>query len=357
MKKIISFILCAVLACSATVVFAGCGSSAESKGEVNVYSWGDYFAPGEDGLMDVIAEFKDKTGITVNLTTYDTNEELYNMLKSSNVSYDVIIPSEYMITKLIKEDMLLELDYNNIPNYSEISERFKKLPCDPDGKYTVCYSWGVTAMVYDKTKVDKKPTSWDTLWDESLKGDILMINNSRDAMAIAMQLCGINPEECTKADVDKATAKLAEQKPLLKKYVMDQVFTEMESGQAAVAPYYAGDIAKMMENNEDLDYAFPEDGSNLFYDAFCIPKSCKNKENAEAFINFMQKPEIAAENCKYLLYGTPNKGALEFLDEDIKDNELTFPNEEYLDKCYTFSDVDDEVYAYMQEQFVKVQAE
>lgn len=358
MKKIISFILCAVLSCSAAVTFAGCGSgSGEKKGEVNVYCWGDYFAPGEDDLMDVVEEFENETGITVNLTTYETNEELYNMLKSSNVSYDVIVPSEYMITKLISEDMLLELNYDNIPNYSNINDRFKKLSCDPDGKYTVCYSWGVTAMVYDKTKVDNKPTSWSALWDENLKGDILMINNSRDAMAIAMQLCGVDPANATKADVDKAAEKLREQKPLLKKYVMDQVFTEMESSQAAIAPYYAGDIAVMMTNNEDLDYAFPEDGSNLFYDAFCIPKSSKNKENGEAFINFMQKPEIAAENCKYLRYGCPNDAALEYLDDEIKNSELTFPSDEYLDKCYVFSDVDPEVYSYMQEEFVKIQAE
>ena len=146
------------------------------------------------------------------------------------------------------------------------------------------------------------------------------------------------------------------QKPLLKKYAMDQVFDEMEGSQAAIAPYYAGDISVIMENNKNLDYAFPESGSNLFYDSFCIPKTCKNKENAEAFINFMNKPEIAAENCKYLLYGTPNDGALEYLDEDIKNSELTFPSDEYVKKCYTFSDVDPEVYAYMQEQFLKIQS-
>lgn len=356
MKKIISFILCAVLIGTSAVFFAGCGSnSADDKGEVNIYNWGDYVANGMDGLLDVVDEFEKETGIKVNYTTYDTNEELYNMLKNSNAAYDVIVPSEYMITMLRNEDMLMELNFDNIPNYKYINDRFKKLSCDPEGKYSVCYSWGVTAMIYDKTKVDKKPTSWEALWDENLKGDILMINNSRDAMAIAMQLCGIDPSKFTKADVDKAAEKLKEQKPLVKKYVMDQVFTEMEGSQAAIAPYYAGDIAVIMENNEDLDYAFPQDGSNLFYDAFCIPKSSKNKENAEAFINFMHKPEIAAENCKYLRYGTPNDGALEFLDEEIKNSELTFPGDEYLDKCYTFGDVDSETYAYMQDQFLKLQ--
>lgn len=359
MKKLLSIILCGILTVSSASALAGCGSGSgsEDKGEVNVYNWGEYIANGEDGLMNVLDEFEKETGIKVNYTTYETNEELYNMLKNTNSSYDVVVPSEYMATRLVRENLLLELNYDNIPNYQYIDERFKNLPCDPESKYTVCYNWGVTAMVYDTTKVDKKPTSWDALWDENLKGDILMFNNSRDAMAIAMQLCGIDPSDFTKEDVDKAADKLREQKPLLKYYVMDQVFNEMENSQAAIAPYYAGDIAMMMSNNEDLDYALPEDGSNLFYDVFCIPTCSKNKENAEAFINFMHKPEIAAENCRYLRYGTPNKAAEEQLEDEIKNSELTFPSGEYLDKCYIFGDVSDDVYAYMQEQFVKIQAE
>ena len=372
MKKILSVILSTVLAGSAALSMASCGSSgsstasdatndsaskAGSKGVVNVYNWGEYMARGDDDTMDVIAEFEKQTGIKVNYTTYDTNEELYSKLTQSNVSYDVVIPSEYMISKMIKENLLLELNYDNIPNYKYISDRFKKLPCDPESKYTVCYSWGVTAMVYDKTAVDPAPKDWDALWNEDLKGEILMFDNSRDAMAIAMQLCGIDPSNCTKADVDKAVEKLEQQKPLLKKYAMDQVFDEMEGSQAAIASYYAGDIAAMMDENEDLDYCLPESGSNLFYDAMCIPKCSKNKENAEAFINFMQKPEIAAENCKYLRYGTPNTDAPNYLDDDIKNSELTFPSEDYLKKCYVFQNVDDEVYAYMQEQFLKVKAQ
>ncbi|MCD8026029.1 MAG: spermidine/putrescine ABC transporter substrate-binding protein [Clostridiales bacterium] len=356
MKKIISIILAAALAASMTAGLSGCGGSYD--GEVNVYNWGEYISNGEDGLMDIIEEFENQTNIKVNYTTYETNEELYNMLKNSNVSYDVIIPSEYMISKLIEEDMLLELDFDNIPNYEYIMDRFKKLDCDPEGKYTVCYSWGVTAMVYDTTKVSEKPTSWEALWDEDLSGQILMFNNSRDAMAISMQLCGINPSSCTTEDVDTAAEKLSEQKPLLKKYVMDQAFTEMETGQAAIAPYYAGDIITMMENNEDLDYAMPEDGANLFYDAMCIPTCSKNKENAEKFINFMQEPEVAAANFEYLNYATPNQKAYDnYIDEDAKNNELIYPSDEYLDKCYVFTNVSDEVYSYMQEQFVKIQAD
>lgn len=357
MKKIFSILLSAVLLGSTAVYFTGCSdSNVGSKGEVNVYNWGEYIAAGQDGLLDVCEEFEKETGIKVNYTTYETNEELYNMLTQSNVSYDVIVPSEYMISKLIRENMLLELNFDNIPNAENLDERFRTLAGDPEGKYTICYNWGVTALVYDKTKVKNTPKDWDALWDKDLKGDILMFNNSRDAMAIAMQQCGIDPTNCTKESVDKAAEKLREQKPLLKKYVMDQVFNEMESGQSAIAPYYAGDIAMMMQENEDLDYCLPASGSNLFYDAFCIPTCSKNKENAEAFINFMHKPEIAAENCKYLRYGTPNLKAIELLDDDIKNSELTFPSDEYLNKCYVFADVDDDVYAYMQEKFVDIQA-
>ena len=357
MKKILCIILGALMLCSCAAMFSGCGDGVGSAGEVNVYNWGEYISAGEYDLMDVIAEFEKETKIKVNYTTYETNEDLYNMLKNSNVSYDVVVPSDYMISKLINEGMLLELDFNNIPNVQYIDERFKKLPCDPDGKYSVCYNWGVTALVYDKTKVKNTPTGWNALWDESLEGDILMFNNSRDAMAIAMQLCGIDPSNFTKEDVDTAAAKLAEQKPLLKKYVMDQVFTEMETGQSAIAPYYAGDIAMMMEENEDLDYCLPEEGSNLFYDAFCIPTCSKNKANAEAFINFMHKPEVAAANCSYLRYGTPNTKAVDYLDDEIKNSELTFPSDDYIKKCYVFANVSDDVYSYMQEKFIKIQAE
>ncbi len=372
MKRITAFLLLLLLtgsllltACSSGNTDAGEGEEDVRgyQGEVNVYNWGEYISPGDDGTLDVIDEFEKRYHIKVNYTNFETNEELYNVLTNSNSTYDVIVPSDYMAARLREEGLLEEIDYDNIPNYKYISDRFKNQPYDPENKYTVPYTWGYVALVYNTDMIEEgKIKGFKDLWSEDYKDTgILMFNNSRDAMAIAMQLCDppIDPgsPSFTREDIDRATDKLIEQKSVLKKYVMDQVFTEMEGGQAAIAPYYAGDIAVMMENNEDLDYALPADGSNLFYDAFCIPKSSKNKENGEAFINFMHKPEIAAENCKYLRYGTPNDGALEFLDDDIKKSELTFPSNEYLDKCYEFSDVDPEVYAYMQEKFVKIQAE
>lgn len=192
MKRIISIVLASAMTATCAACLSGCGGGASADsadaGEVNVYNWGEYISNGEDDSLDIIEEFEKRTNIKVNYTTYETNEELYNMLKNSNVSYDVVIPSEYMISRLINEDMLLELNFDNIPNYDNLMDRFKKLACDPEGKYTVCYSWGVTGMVYDKTKVKTKPDSWDALWNKDLSGQILMFNNSRDAMAIAMQL-------------------------------------------------------------------------------------------------------------------------------------------------------------------------
>lgn len=354
MKKFISIVLALALCTSFAALFTGCGSN--YQGEINVYNWGENISNGEEESIDVIAEFEKEYNIKVNYTNYETNEELYNILKNSNSTYDVIIPSDYMISKLTEEDMLAEIDFNNIPNYKNIMDNFKNLSFDKDNKYSVPYSWGVVAMVYNKEMISQKPTGWDALWNDKYKGNILMFNNSRDAMAIAMQMCGINPAVVTKEDIDKATEKLLEQKPLLKKYVMDQVFTEMEGDQSAIAPYYAGDIATMMSNNENLDYVLPEEGSNFFVDSMCIPKDAKNKELAEKFINFMLEGEIAAANAEYIGYSTPNSAAYDLLSDDIKNNELIYPSDEYLEKCYTFSNLPDDVYTYMQEQFVKAQS-
>ena len=336
------------------------GENIESdQGEVNVYNWGEYIDPGDDEGIDVISEFEKRYHIKVNYTNYETNEELYNVLTNSNSSYDVIIPSDYMISRLREEGLLAKLDFENIPNYKYIMDRFKHPAYDPDDEYSVPYSWGFVAVVYNTDKIEEgSVTGFADLWNPDYKDDgVLMFNNSRDAMAIAMQLCDppIDPGSptFTREDIDRATDKMIEQKSVLKKYVMDQVFTEMEGNQSAIAPYYAGDIYTMMDNNEALTYCLPEEGSNLFNDAMCIPANCKNKENAELFINFMCEPEIAAANAEYITYGTPNEGALELIDEDMLESELINPPEEYLEKCYRFTNLDDDIYSYMQKRFVE----
>ncbi len=357
MKKKICVILCLLIA-TLPLVISGCSVSSEYIGEINVYNWGEYISNGDDGTLDVIAEFEKKYKIKVHYTNFETNEELYNILKNTNSSYDVIIPSDYMVSKLREEGMLSKINYSNIPNYKYIMENYKKSSYDPTGEYSVPYSWCVVALGYNKTMIEEGSVKgFSDLWNEENKGKILMFNNSRDAMAIAMQMCDppINPgqQSFTKADIDRATQKLVEQKPLLKKYVMDQVFPEMENSQAGITPYYAGDIYSMMSNNEDLTYCLPEEGSNLFVDAMCIPASCKNQEYAELFINFMCEPEIALANAEYIGYATPNTAAHDMLDEEVKNCDLIYPPQEYLDKCYTFANIPDDIYVYMQEKFVK----
>lgn len=375
MKRILSLIV-ALLMIGSLIVLSACSSNSADaedgedeeenssavggyQGEVNVYNWGEYISPGDDGAMDVIDEFEKKYNIKVNYTNFETNEELYNVLTNSNSTYDVIFPSDYMVSRLREEGMLAKLDFDNIPNYKYIDERFKNMAYDPDNEYSVPYSWNFVAIGYNTEMIEEGSiTGFKDLWDPQYKDTgILMFNNSRDAMAIAMQLCDppIDPgaTSFTREDIDRATDKLIEQKSVLKKYVMDQVFAEMGGNQSGLCTYYAGDIWTMMENNENLDYCLPEEGSNLFNDAMCIPANCKNKENAELFINFMCEPEVAAANSEYITYGTPNTAALELIDEEMLSSELLNPPDEYLDKCYTFSNLDDDIYGYMQKRFVE----
>ncbi len=355
MKKFICLLLVCLMLLSATLCLGGCGKSYDS--EINVYNWGEFISDGSEGAMDVISEFEEKHNIKVNYTTYETNEQLYTMLKESNSTYDVVIPSDYMVEKLISEQLVQEINFDNIPNYKNISEDYKNKSFDPENKFSVPYSWGVVALCYNVDKVNgEKITGFADLWNEKLKGEILMIDNSRDAMAIAISLTGGDPTNITKADIDKAYDKLIEQKPLLKKYVMDLIFNEMEGSQAAIAPYYAGDIYTMMSNNESLTYCLPEEGSNYFIDSMCIPTCAKNKEGAEKFINFMLEAEVAKANAEYIGYSTPNSAAFALLDDEVKNNPLIYPSKEYLDKCYLFTNLPEDVYNYMQTKFNDVKA-
>lgn len=358
MKKILVFAITIIIIFSSMILSSCQNGAKQYDGEVNVYNWGEYISVGEDGRLNVIEEFEKRYNIKVNYTNFETNEELYNVLKNSNAQYDVIIPSDYMIARLIEENMLEEIDFSNIPNYKYISNSYKNMPYDPENKYTVPYSAGVVGIVYNKTMVNPDDIKdFDCLWNPKYKGKILMFNNSRDASAIAMQLCNppIDPgkKKFTYEEIDRAMDKLIQQKPVLKKYVMDQVFNEMENNQSAIATYYAGDIFTMMENNPNLDYCLPESGSDWFVDAMCIPTCCQNKDNAELFINFMNEPEIARDNIDYIGYTTPNTEAYKLLDDDIKNSKLIYPDDSYLKKCYTFNNMDVDSYNYLQKQFVK----
>lgn len=303
---------------------------------INVYNWGEYISDGSDGSMDVVTEFEKLTGAKVNYTNFESNENMYSKLTGGGVSYDVIVPSDYMIARLRDENMLLELDYSNIPNFDKyVREDCRNLFFDPDQKYSVCFNTGTTILIYNKKLVAEEPDSWSVLWDEQYKGKVLMFNNSRDAFAIAQFMLGQSLNSTVEQDWVDAANLLAEQKDKVNPvYVMDEVFNLMESGEYAFATYYAGDYVLMNENNEDLGYCFPKEGVNDFYDAFCIPTCAQNKRGAEAFINFMMEPEVAFENEEYIYYASANKMVMENEDSSLFGHEAVYPTSELVTQYF-----------------------
>lgn len=293
---------------------------------VNVYNWGEYISDGSEGSMNVVGEFERLTGAKVNYTNYESNENMYSKLSGGGVSYDVIVPSDYMISRLVDEDMLVEIDWNNIPNIRYIEDQYQNLYFDPEQKYSVCYNVGTTALIYNTELVKEKPTSWKVLWDKQYKDKILMFNNSRDAFAIAQAILGQSLNTVDESEWTEAAALLAEQKDAVSPvYVMDEVFNLMESGEYAFATYYAGDYILMSENKESLSYCFPEEGVNIFYDAFCIPKCVQNKRGAEAFINFMHEPQVALENAEFIYYASPNVTVRNSEEHSLYGNQAVYP--------------------------------
>ncbi|MFV0351380.1 MAG: PotD/PotF family extracellular solute-binding protein [Oscillospiraceae bacterium] len=325
---------------------------------LNVYNWGEYMSLGlDEGSMDVNAEFEALTGIKVNYTNYDTNEAMYAKLSSGAASYDIIIPSDYMIGRMINEDMLAPLNFDNIPNYSMIGDAYKGRDYDPANQYSVPYMWGYVGIIYNKTMITEPVDSWAILWDEKYENDILMFDNSRDAYAIASKLIGNSMNPTTKEEIDQATKKLSEQKGVVQAYVMDQIFGKMEGGEAAVAPYYAGDAITMMDTNPDLAFAVPKEGTNYFVDALCIPKSSTNKEAAEMYINFLCETQVSAANSEYIGYSTPQLEAQAALPEELRNNPIAYPSEEILANTETFNVLPDELGSYMDTSWTNMRSQ
>lgn len=309
--------------------------------EINVYNWGEYISvdEGDEGAFDTISEFEDLTGIDVNYTTFASNEELYAKLKSGGFTYDVIIPSDYMVGRLINEGMVQELNFDNIPNMKWIDPKFVGGAFDTENKYSVPYTWGYVGIIYNKTLVDPEDdvNSWDILWNEKYAKDILMFNNSRDAFAIAQFKNGFSVNTTDENELTLAANSLREQKPLIQSYVMDEIFDKMGGGEAALAPYYAGDAVTMMEYNEDLEFAVPREGFNYFVDAMCIPAKAKNKEAAEMFINFMCETKVALKNIEYICYSTPHTEAYKLLELDEETRRICYPTDEELATSEAFN--------------------
>ncbi|MDK2813397.1 MAG: spermidine/putrescine transport system substrate-binding protein [Clostridiales bacterium] len=367
MKKVVSFVVSALLLATVFALPAQAAITPDDpsynwerfKGQdvtLNVYNWGLYISDGSDGGMDINKEFEDLTGIKVNYTTYDTNESLYAKLKSGGANYDVIVPSDYMIGKMSKEGMLAKLNFDNIPNFAMIGDQYKGLDYDPNAEYSVPYTWGVVGIVYNKTMVKGTIDSWNALWDEQYKGNVLMFNNSRDAFAIAFKKLGMSLNPSSADEIQKAAQELKKQKGVVQAYVMDEIFDKMEGGEAALAPYYAGDAITMIGENPDLAFAIPKEGTNYFVDAMCVPATSTQKEAAEMYINFMCETQVALANCEFIGYSTPQVNAEELLPDELKNSPIMYPPKEVLANTETFNVLPDELNQAMDEAWSDVKS-
>lgn len=342
MKKLLALALCGITCMTALV---GCGSSESQNGEVYVYNWGEYIDP-ETNTM-----FEEETGIKVIYDEFDTNETMYPKVEAGSSAYDVICPSDYMIKKMIDNDLLQELNFDNIPNakanigaqYYEQSDAF-----DPGNKYCVPYCWGTVGILYNKTMVTEPITSWSVLWDEQYADNILMQDSVRDAFMVALKLNGFSMNSMNEQELQIAKDSLITQKPLVQAYVIDQVRDKMIGGEAAIGVIYSGEAIYTQRENPDLEYVIPEEGTNVWIDGWVIPKNAPNKENAEKFIDFMCRADIALMNFDYITYSTPNDAARELIeDEDIKNSRIAFPDLSQYNNLEVFSylgEAGDELY-------------
>ena len=354
MKKMIALVLCMVLTLGC---FAGVASAKGDKVTLYVYNWGQYIAEGDDDSIDVIAAFEEAyPNIKVKYSTYDSNESMYAKLSGGGITVDVIIPSDYMIGRMRQEGMLQELNYDNIPNAQYIDPSFRGMAYDPEDKYSVPYTWGTVGIIYNTKYVDEADvTGWELLWNEKYADKILMFDNSRDAFGIAEYLLGYDVNTTDEAELKACADKLAEQKPVVQQYVMDQIFDAMENEEAWIAPYYAGDYLTMVEENEDLAFYRPaHQGYNVFIDAMCIPTCAQEKEAAELFINFMCSPEISAANLDFIGYSVPASASKEYMDEEVVNDPVSYPDAEELRNATSFDYLPEEVSRKMESMFMAV---
>ncbi len=321
MKK---FIVSAVAGLLAIGTLAGCGASSEaSTGEVVVYNWGEYIDP------ETITMFEEETGIKVIYDEFETNEIMYPKVEAGSTVYDVICPSDYMISKMIENDLLQEINYDNIPNIKNIGSQYMDMSkeFDPENKYSVPYCWGTVGILYNKTMVSEPIDSWSVLWDAQYQDNILMQDSVRDALMVPLKLNGYSMNSLDLNELTKAKNDLIEQKPLVQAYVVDQVRDKMIGNEAAIGVIYSGEAIYTQRENPDLEYVIPKEGTNVWIDSWVIPKNAANKENAEKFIDFMCRPDIALMNFDFITYSTPNDAARDLIeDEDIKNSTIAFPD-------------------------------
>ena len=363
MKKLTALLICFALL---SLTVSGCGYEYQDLNlrgeytrdfegtEITVYNWGEYISDGSYGYIDVNREFEKLTGIKVNYLTFESNETMYSQVKNGGVKYDIIIPSDYMIQRLIKDGALQKIDTSLLSNYDLIDDRYKSVYFDPNNEYTVPYSVGMVGIIYNPKIVGEVEHSWNVLWDEKYKDKVLNFNNPRDAFMSAQMLLGLDLNSTNKKDWDKAAEKLKKGKANLQSYVMDEVYGKMETGEAAIAPYYAGDYLTMLENNEDLKFFYPKEGTNIFIDSICIPKNAKNAEAAMLYINFLLEPDVATANANYIGYASPNTAVVEHPDYEYGEYDILYPDEEDMPKVQYYHDIDDKIRIYYETLWVQV---
>ena len=331
MKKLLALLLCGCLSIAA---LTGCGNSSSKENVVYVYNWGEYLDP------ETLELFEQETGIKVIYDEFETNEIMYPKVEAGSSAYDVICPSDYMVNKMIENDLLQEINYDHIPNakanigadYYRTARDF-----DPDNKYCIPYCWGTVGILYNKTMVDEPVTSWSILWDEKYAGEILMQDSVRDAFMVALMMKGYSCNTLDEKELREATDLLIAQKPLVQAYVIDQVRDKMIGGEAALGVIYSGEAIFTQRENPDLEYVIPEEGSNVWIDGWVIPKNAPNVENAEKFINFMCRDDLALMNFEYITYSTPNVAAQALIeDEEIRNSKIAFPDLSQYDNLEAF---------------------
>ena len=342
-KKLIALISATILISSSLI---GCvGNKSNSNKVINVFNCGDYIDE------ELITKFEEETGYKVEYSTYDTNEIMYSKIKSGSNKYDLVFPSDYMIEKMINEGMAEKINFDNIPNYKYIDEKFKNLSYDPNNEYSVPYMWGTIGIIYNPEIVKEEVKSWDILWDKKYDKEIIMFNSVRDTMAIALSKLGYSMNSTNPEEIKQAADILIEQKPIVKAWFVDQVKDAMINDEAALATVWSGDANYIISENPKLEYVVPEEGSNKWFDAMVIPKDAPNKEGAEAFINFLTDPENSLQNVDYIQYYTPNLKTYEMLDDEVKES---YPTDETLDNCEVFKDLDRDSLKIYDDEWIRI---
>lgn len=322
-----------------SMLLSGCGGKS-SADVLNIYNVGDYI---DEELLD---KFTKETGIKIIYETYDTNEIMYQKLKNGGNKYDLVFPSDYMIEKMKNEDMLSPIDFNNIPNIRNIDEKFLNPSYDINNEYSVPYFWGTFGILYNTTMVKEKVDSWDILWDKKYKKNILMFDSVRDTMGISLMRLGYSLNTTNYEELEEAKEELLKQKPLVYAYVNDEGKDRLINDEVAMGIIYSGDAVTLMDENENLRYAIPKEGTNKWVDAMCIPKDAENKKEAEMFINFILDPKNAKQNIDYVGYSTPNKAAYDILDDETKENEVAYPKDSIIKNTEVFKDLGDYIKVY-----------